>query len=138
MTYKLTCGQSEANETHTTTTSAGQEAYFQQNGPHPLPAPQPTRQAGAPLPSDGLSVYRCFMVTLQGAAGRLAGRSFCHESSHYPGKLPAARSTNTRRPDDRIVCLARAPNTAREARALPTPNTHPMEEGHVPAGRQRG
>src|SRR5712691_10743615 len=32
---------------------AGQEAYFQQNDPHPLPAPQPSRQAGDPLPSDG-------------------------------------------------------------------------------------
>src|SRR5213593_4866092 len=34
-------------------TIAGQEAYFKQNNPHPLPAPQPLRQAGDPLPSDG-------------------------------------------------------------------------------------
>src|SRR2546425_7534660 len=30
-----------------------------------------------------------------------------------------------RRPADRTVCSARAPNTAREARALPTLNTYP-------------
>ena len=34
-------------------TSTGREAYFEQNDAHPLPAPQPSRQAGDPLPSDG-------------------------------------------------------------------------------------